>query len=72
MANTITPTAAAASFYDLCEADKAERAYWAVDRACAGEALQPGDNAAMLFALGLIDHQAQALRAVSPLKGGAA
>ena len=61
-----------ANFYDLCDAEKADRAYWAIDRACAGEALLPGDDAALLFALGLVDRQAQALRAALQPKGGAA
>ncbi|MEG0923186.1 MAG: hypothetical protein RSD57_07695 [Comamonas sp.] len=61
----------APSFYDLCEADKADQAYWAIDRVCAGEALQPGDEVALLFALGLVDRQAQALRSAASHTGGA-
>ncbi|MBB6579387.1 hypothetical protein HNP33_003499 [Comamonas odontotermitis] len=70
MAST-TPTATAAtSFYDLCDADKADLAYWAIDRACAGEPPQADDGAALLFALGLVNRAAQALRVALP-KGGA-
>ena len=73
-ANQNTPMVAATTtgFYALCDADKADRAYWAIDRACAGEAMLPGDDAALLFALGLVDQQAQALRAAAQQKGGAA
>ena len=76
MAHANPSTAMAATktndFYALSDADKADRAYWAIDRACAGEALLPGDDAALLFALGLVDQQAQALRAAAQQKGGAA
>ncbi|WP_395024587.1 hypothetical protein [Comamonas odontotermitis] len=71
MANAAPSMPVALSFYDLSDADKADRAYWAIDRACAGEAPQPGDETALLFALGLVDRVAQALRAALP-KGGAA
>ena len=71
MANPAPSTPVALSFYELSEADKANHAYWAIDRACAGEATLPGDEAALLFAQGLVDRVAQALRAALP-KGGAA
>lgn len=64
MANTAHHTPSAVpDFYDLSEAAKADRAYWALDRASAGEALQTGDSAALLYAMGLVDRYAQALRA---------
>lgn len=69
---TIMAATASASFYDLSDADKADRAYWAIDRACAGEAPLPGDDAALLFALGLVDRHAHALRAAASQQGGAA
>lgn len=69
---TMMAATATASFYDLNDADKADRTYWAIDRACAGEAPQPGDDAALLFALGLVDRYARALRAAVSRQGGAA
>lgn len=61
--NIHTISAEATDFHHLAETAKADRAYWALDRACAGEALLPGDNAALLYAMGLVDSYAQALRA---------